>query len=137
MIYYNAGFGWVGQWVFNTNTSTIFHYISLQWVLIVVYMGKTNDLLQVTDKLYHIKMYQIQKKIGGNQNSNLIIERVWFHREMKTNYHIITVTTALRRRQILNIMSGNEWFVMLVNITVPQICQYYWKSFFSCWYGGY
>ena len=37
-------------------------------------MGKTNDLLQVTDKLYHIKMYQIQKKIGENQNSNLIIE---------------------------------------------------------------
>jgi hypothetical protein len=39
-------------------------------------MGKTNDLLQVRDKLYHIKMYQMQKKIGGNQNSNLIIERV-------------------------------------------------------------
>jgi hypothetical protein len=111
--------------------------IALQWVLIVVYMGKTNDLLQVTDKLYHIKMYQMQKKIGGNQNSNLIIERVWFHREMKTNYHIITVMTTLRRRQILNIMSGNKWFVMLVNITVPQICQYYWKSFFSCWYRGY
>ena len=42
----------------------------------MVYMGKTNDLLHVTDKLYHIKMYQMQKKIGGNQNSNLIIERV-------------------------------------------------------------
>ena len=111
--------------------------IALQWVLIVAYMGKTNDLLQVTDKLYHIKMYQMQKKIGRNQNSNLIIERVWFHREMKTSYHIITVMTTLRRRQILNIMSGNKWFVMLVNITVPQICQYYWKSCFSCWYRGY
>lgn len=95
--------------------------IALQRVLIGVYMGKTNDLLHVTDKLYHIKMYQIQKKIGGNQNSNLSIERVWFHREMKTNYHIVTVTTALRRRQILSIMWGNEWPVMLVNITVPQI----------------
>jgi hypothetical protein len=25
-INYNAGLGWVGQGVFNTNTSTIFHY---------------------------------------------------------------------------------------------------------------
>jgi hypothetical protein len=76
------------------------------------------------------------KKMALNLKFNPIYfsQRVWFHREMKTNYHIITVTTALRRRQILNIMSGNEWFVMLVSITVPQICQYYWKSFFSCCY---
>jgi hypothetical protein len=54
-------------------------------------MGKTNDLLQVTDKLYHIKMYQIQKTIGGNQNSNLIIERVLKNERLKFKFHNVNL----------------------------------------------
>ena len=63
--------------VFNTtcNNILIISLWSIYWLRKLEYPEKTTDLLQVTGKVFHIRLYQVYHSISGHQTPNLSDER--------------------------------------------------------------
>ena len=92
-LHYSLTIGGVRVMVFNAtfnNISVILWWSVLLWVEVIRVPEKTTDLSQVTDKLYHIMLYQVHLAWMGFELTTLVVIGTDCIGSYKSSYHMIT-----------------------------------------------
>ena len=117
----------LGLWCL-TPLSTIFQLPGILWYISFLIGGgnwkKNTDLLQVTDKLYHIMLYQVHLVWVGFELTTFVVLGIDWIGSCKSNYHTITATMALTKITLVSINKKLNSKDLLI------LSQMYWKCSF-------
>ena len=116
-----------------TPLSTIFIYIVAINIIGGVnrrYPEKTTDLSQVTDKLYHIKLYRVHLVWTGFKLTTIVVIGTDCTGSYKSNYYMITKSTAPLKIGIEPLMkiSIALFFTRCQAVIFPLSQQWSWST---------